>query len=474
MKNIIFLEKMSTSLYKRYQTVEGNIRAASNSFFESVLALMEAYLKFLLDRENIFYDENYDTFLALLKNDNVKKFLDKFVSEKVVNSSIEVAKVINGHKHNNELIINSQIVVDYMNIFYMFSYPYYVEKFNASDPNEFDKDYFIELYDSSNKELEKIKKQKEELEKSLLRGNSGKLTDENFEKVLEISKMNIDNMDRAQAAESLLYAVSTLQNIKQSMIEDKIDAVISELKIQKEQLDSINYTNLYNVSKKLLKYEEWLELYKKFKSENIEICFLERVKKIPYHYFEFFYDNGYDRSECYINKRIYLIIESDSIIMRTNTEETEFFKGYYENDKEYKKRVETRFSKVLKRINNSAKIVEYNDFVWDIFVMDNIKVVENGEETRFDLDYIKTNLPIIFKKFDEYIKNDNDYKTKKVEYKDVALKIIKDICEYKSNWLNRIASLDKPADQFNDFLKLIYITNIFSVEEWIFLLDILG
>ena len=48
-----FLEAIDHGLYERYQTVERNIRAGSNSFYDAYLALLEQFVRLLLTEADL-------------------------------------------------------------------------------------------------------------------------------------------------------------------------------------------------------------------------------------------------------------------------------------------------------------------------------------------------------------------------------------------------------------------------------------
>ena len=48
-----FLKQLDERLYVRYQTLERNIKAASNSFYDSFLDLQEQFIKFVIARFDI-------------------------------------------------------------------------------------------------------------------------------------------------------------------------------------------------------------------------------------------------------------------------------------------------------------------------------------------------------------------------------------------------------------------------------------
>ena len=65
-----FLKQLDERLYVRYQTLERNIKAASNSFYDSFLDLQEQFIKFVIARFDIDASVR-ETCGALLKRDDV-------------------------------------------------------------------------------------------------------------------------------------------------------------------------------------------------------------------------------------------------------------------------------------------------------------------------------------------------------------------------------------------------------------------
>lgn len=65
-----FLKQLDERLYVRYQTLERNIKAASNSFYDSFLDLQEQFIKFVIAQFDIDASVR-ETCGALLKRDDV-------------------------------------------------------------------------------------------------------------------------------------------------------------------------------------------------------------------------------------------------------------------------------------------------------------------------------------------------------------------------------------------------------------------
>ena len=73
-----FLANIDDSLLKRYSTLERNVKAASNSFYDSYLDMLEQFIKTVLETEGIEIKAN-ETCGAVLKRNEVKDlFINTF------------------------------------------------------------------------------------------------------------------------------------------------------------------------------------------------------------------------------------------------------------------------------------------------------------------------------------------------------------------------------------------------------------
>ena len=106
------LNQISDRVFNRYVTVEKNIKAASNSFYDSYLDMVEELLKFLAISDNIELTARM-TCGDILHNLEIKAFLsdDLLVDEYTYCKLCDYTLKINAHKHKMEKNIQKQIVL---------------------------------------------------------------------------------------------------------------------------------------------------------------------------------------------------------------------------------------------------------------------------------------------------------------------------------------------------------------------------
>ena len=107
------------SLTNRYNTLERNIKSKSNSFYDSYLDLLEATIKYILDENNLEYDDSR-TCGYIVREDNIKSFfknelkLDSYTFDKIP----DYIKKCNDHKHKKEKWLSIESVINYLKIYF--------------------------------------------------------------------------------------------------------------------------------------------------------------------------------------------------------------------------------------------------------------------------------------------------------------------------------------------------------------------
>ena len=232
-----YLVKLDNSIVGRYNTLERNIKALSNSYYDSFLDLLETTLKRMLELQGIEYDSTR-TCGWLLKNEDVVKFfdsikLDKYTYEKL----IDYTKKANDHKHKKEKGVTIDTVVNQLRIYYNFVSAYLI---NICDvrPNEFDANYYVEIFGITEKLNKKYKVECEQLKSelsSLVEEN--KLSKEDVEKYKIIaSYKSLEALSLDEQNQKLLDEISTLKDIKLNSLEVKLNKTIDMLNDMQEYL----------------------------------------------------------------------------------------------------------------------------------------------------------------------------------------------------------------------------------------------
>lgn len=225
-----FLEKIDIRLYERYLTVERNIKAASNSFYDAYLDMQEQFVKLVCERFVIDISV-HESCGAILKKENVKDIFTKKlnIDDHVYNKMQDYTLKVNAHKHKGEKHIQIETIVSYMRVMYCVVVSFV--KNITVEINEFDAQYFIDIFGCYEKENVSLKEQvlglKEELQDLLVQHKLKDSDLEMFKSLLsqsEIEKMSLEDQNR-----ELQKQVSKLKDIKISSMEEKLNRALDML-----------------------------------------------------------------------------------------------------------------------------------------------------------------------------------------------------------------------------------------------------
>ena len=225
-----YLQEIDYKLYERYLTLEKNIKAGSNSFYDAYLDLQEQFIKDVA----VFCEFDIkvkETCGELLRREDIKNFfkdvlrVDDFTYTKMQDYTLKV----NAHKHKGEKNIQIDTIVSYMRIIYNATVSFATYKKIAV--NEFDANYFISIFGSFEKENTALKiemvKLKEELFVSV---ESGKLKDSDIIAYKSLlSQSELDKLDLEEQNKELHRQISKLKDIKLSSMEEKLNKTIELL-----------------------------------------------------------------------------------------------------------------------------------------------------------------------------------------------------------------------------------------------------
>ena len=225
-----FLENIDIRLYERYLTVERNIKAASNSFYDAYLDMLEQFVKLVCERFDIDVSV-HESCGAILKKEIVKDVFTKKlnVDDYTYNKMQDYTLKVNAHKHKGEKHIQIETIVSYMRVIY-YAVVSFVKYFTI-DFNDFDAQYFIDIFGCYEKENISLKEQvvglKEELQDSVVQHKLKDSDLETFKSLLsqsEIEKMSLEDQNR-----ELQKQVSKLKDIKISSMEEKLNKALDML-----------------------------------------------------------------------------------------------------------------------------------------------------------------------------------------------------------------------------------------------------
>ena len=224
------LQEIDYKLYERYLTLEKNIKAGSNSFYDAYLDLQEQFVKGVA----VFcgFDiKARETCGELLRREDIKNFfkdvlrVDDFTYTKMQDYTLKV----NAHKHKGEKNIQIDTIVSYMRIVY--NATSFFASYKKIEVNEFDANYFISIFGAFEKENSALKiemaKLKEELYVSV---ESGKLKDSDIDAYRSLlSQSEIEKLDLEEQNQELHRQISKLKDIKLSSMEEKLNKTIDLL-----------------------------------------------------------------------------------------------------------------------------------------------------------------------------------------------------------------------------------------------------
>ena len=112
-----YLRELDRGLYDRYLTLEKNIRAASNSFYDSYIDLAEHFLRFVMRSEGVDVSFGGSTG-SLLRHPECFRILvtETGVAEADYEKLGDYIRKINGHKHKHEKKISLDLAVRYLSV----------------------------------------------------------------------------------------------------------------------------------------------------------------------------------------------------------------------------------------------------------------------------------------------------------------------------------------------------------------------
>ncbi len=225
-----YLKEIDYKLYERYLTLEKNIKAGSNSFYDAYLDLQEQFVKDVA----VFCEFDIkarETCGELLRRDDVKNFfkdvlcVDDFTYTKMQDYTLKV----NAHKHKGEKNIQIDTIVSYMRIIYDATVSFAVYK--QISVKEFDANYFISIFCSFERENSILKTEMMKLKEELLVSvESGRLKDSDIAEYKSLlSQSEIDKLSLEEQNQELHRQISKLKDIKLSSMEEKLNKTIDLL-----------------------------------------------------------------------------------------------------------------------------------------------------------------------------------------------------------------------------------------------------
>ena len=232
------MKLFNESLTNRYNTLERNIKSKSNSFYDSYLDLLEATIKYILDEQNIEYDDsrtcghlvkNEKHIISFLK-DSLK--LDDFTFDKIP----DYIKKCNDHKHKKEKWLSIESVINYLKVYFDFI-NYYID-FIKGIRVVFNAEYFTSIFGETerlnNEFKDEVARLKDELKESI---DANKLSEEDikvYKSLLTNKEIELNNLDEQNRI--LQGQISILKDIKLNSMEEKLNKTIDMLNNMQDYL----------------------------------------------------------------------------------------------------------------------------------------------------------------------------------------------------------------------------------------------
>ena len=149
-----FLNDIDRKLYQRYMTVEINIAASSNSYYDSLMDLTEAFIMKVVDSKKLFVNNGSKKMVASLKEENVKKyFLNTInIESEIYEKIIKLGICINEHKHESERSFNYEDAINNLNLIHTFMSEFYNHELGLKIQS-FNRSFYDHLIASSDYEI---------------------------------------------------------------------------------------------------------------------------------------------------------------------------------------------------------------------------------------------------------------------------------------------------------------------------------
>lgn len=225
-----FLRELDGKLYQRYLTLERNIKAGSNSFYDAYLDLQEQFVKMVaLDCGMEFRVR--DSVGDLLRKIELKEyFLQTLgIEQYTYNKMQDYILKVNEHKHMSEKNVQVETIVNYMRIIFEATSGYACYK--GVCVGEFNGDYFIKIFGCLERENVTLKTEMDALKEELaISVELGKLKDSDINAYRSLlSHSEIDKLSLEEQNEELHRQISKLKDIKLSSMEEKLNKTIELL-----------------------------------------------------------------------------------------------------------------------------------------------------------------------------------------------------------------------------------------------------
>lgn len=222
--------ELPTRVYERYITVERNIKAASNSFYDSYLDLLEELVKAVAEEYSLELGGKR-TCGEMMRADVTRQcFLNELgLEEQHYEKALSYVSKINQHKHKLEKKIQIDTIINYVKLFCIIANVYLTA--HGREEVVFDADKIIEDYGLFEKQNEELCRERDLLKEGLDEAlNAGKMQEKDAKLYRELfSKTHLLNLTLEEKNAQLLRDISQLKDIKLATLEAKLNKTIDLL-----------------------------------------------------------------------------------------------------------------------------------------------------------------------------------------------------------------------------------------------------
>ena len=225
-----FLQKIDQRLYERYLTLERNVKAASNSFYDAYLDMQEQYVRVVASAFELDVGVRETCGELLRRTDVATVFkdtlgLDAYAFGKMQDYTLKV----NAHKHKGEKHIQIDTIVSYMRVIFDATSTY--ARFKQIAVGQFDAEYYIAIYDIFAKENVALREEQASLREELKElVEQHRLSEQDIAAYQSmLTQRELDNLSLEEQNRTLQAQISRLKDIKLASLEDKLNRTIDLL-----------------------------------------------------------------------------------------------------------------------------------------------------------------------------------------------------------------------------------------------------
>ncbi len=208
------LKNWNGRLYERYLTLERNIKAKSNSFYDAFLDLLEEFLRYTLSRE-VVEIEGRKTCGELLRLEETKRvFCEKMgLPLEIYNKMGDYVLKINAHKHKGEKHVVLETVLSYTRLFHTVLFRVATTWGETLLP--YDEAYFINLFAQFERENHILWQQLTALREEL-ESYTADCMEETERAAYDALSQDIPSidLDLEEQNQALTFQISSLKDIK--------------------------------------------------------------------------------------------------------------------------------------------------------------------------------------------------------------------------------------------------------------------